>query len=162
MNNKGAVHEGAERWIGGSNPPITSWKKTTNQIYAQLPLRIGYNIPVSDQIKIKVDAGVYFAYGIGGREIVKTKTTSADVRDDEKLVYKTFDENNETYSPYNLDRKDYGAVFGVGMHYKKFIIGLDYEAGLLNIYKANQTQVPPLSGTYKNRNLALTVSYVLN
>jgi len=162
VSNKGAIFKGAERWIGGSNPPVTSWKKTTNQIYLQLPVAAGYNIHLCEQTSIKLNAGLYFAYGIGGKEIVKTKTTPSEAMKDEKFVYDTFDENNnESYSPYNLDRKDYGATFGIGFRCKKFTIGLDYELGLLNIYKVDKTELSTSAGTYKNRNLALTVGYVL-
>lgn len=158
---KGTIHKGAELWIGGSNAPVTNWEKTTNQTYLQLPLTIGYKFPLSETIKIRVNAGLYVAYGIGGTELVKTKTTPSNIMDDEKIKNKTFGHsNNGYYSPYDLDRKDYGTHIGCGVQYKKIILSLDYEMGLLNIYQTNKTDVFPSAGTYKNRNLALAAAYV--
>lgn len=62
--------------------------------------------------------------------------------------------------PIILDRKDYGATFGIGIQRKKFILSLDYEMGLLNIYETDKTESPPSPVTYKNKNTALTTGYV--
>ncbi len=162
FTNKGAKFSGAESWIGGSNPPVTNWEKTTNQAYLQIPLTIGYYFPVSNETKISVNAGPYLAYGVGGKETVKTHTTPSEAKADEKFTYNTFDKNNnETYSPFNIARMDYGAALGVGLRHKKFIIGFDYEMGLMNIFEMDQSHISSLSGKYKNRNMALTVGYVL-
>jgi|GEM_PF-463197 len=161
LSSKGTIREGEEMWIGASNPPVTNWKKMTSQVYLQLPLTIGYKTSLSSLTKVKVNAGPYFAYGITGKEIVKTKTTPSNAREDEKITNKTFNKNNNGYySPYNLNRKDYGVVFGIGIQHKKIIWGLDYEIGLLNIYETDKTEISPSPGKYKNRNLALIINYV--
>lgn len=160
LSSKGTIHEDEEIWTGGSNPPVTSWRKTTNQVYLQLPLTIGYKIALSNVTKVRVNAGPYAAVGVGGKEIVKTKTTPSGVKEDEKIKSETFDKNNNGYySPYNLNRKDYGAIFGLGLQHKKIIFGLDYEIGLLNIYEPDKTETSPSPGTYNNRNLTLTIGY---
>jgi hypothetical protein len=160
LSNKGTTHKDEETWIGGTNPPVTTWEKTTHQTYLQLPLMIGYNIPLSNITKIRINAGPYFAYGVAGKEIVETKTTPADAMESNKITNNTFNKNNNNYySPYNLDRKDYGVIFGIGIQRKKFILSLNYEMGILNIYETDKTELSPSPGTYKNKNTALTIGY---
>lgn len=160
LTTKGTRHVGAEVWIGGSNPPVTYWESTTNQVYLQLPVRLGYKISVSSQVKIRFNAGLYAAYGVGGKETIKEKTRPSSVREDQKLKYDTFGDGDRRYSPYNLKRQDYGISLGVGAEYKKAIVGLDYEAGLLNITKPDGNDLYPLPVDYRNRNLSLTVGYI--
>ena len=109
-----------------------------------------------------MNAGPYFAYGIGGKETVQTHTTPTKAMEDEIFTYDTFDDkNNETYSPYNIVRQDYGAIFGIGLRHKKFIIGFDYELGLLNTFELDKSLLTQTSGKYKNRNMTFTVDYAL-
>lgn len=160
LTTKGTKHEGAEVWIGSSTPPITYWQSTTNQVYLQLPLRVGYKINLSNLAKIRVSAGAYVAYGIGGKEIIKETTTPSSTREDEKFTSDTFGEEYRRYSPYNLKKQDYGISMGFGVEYKKFILGIDCEVGLLNISKPNKNESSPLPVDYQNRNLSLTIGYM--
>jgi hypothetical protein len=161
LTTKGTIHTGGEVWIGSSTPPITYWQSTTNQIYLQLPLRLGYKINISKLAEIRVNAGPYIAYGIGGKETIKESTTPSSVIEDEKFTSDTFGDEDRRRSPYNLKRQDYGISLGCGVKYKKVILGFDYEVGLLNISRPGKDETSPLPVDYRNRNLSLTVGYIL-
>ncbi|MGF6850346.1 hypothetical protein QFZ51_005581 [Chitinophaga sp. W3I9] len=153
---KGTIHESAERWIGGSNAPITYSKIITNQTYLQLPLLIGYKLPLTSSTRLFINAGPYIAYGIGGKEVTKNKTVHSSGKTDyEKTSTDTF---GDTRHP--LSRTDFGISSGVGVEYKRFSLGVNYEPGLINIGEIKE------EGTYserdyKNRNLSVTVGYRL-
>jgi len=156
LTTKGTVHKGAETWIGGSNPPITYWKNTTNQVYLQVPLRIGYQQKLSAVTGIFANAGGYFAYGIAGKEtlINRTVSTSGEIPD-EKIVSETFGKDLKP-----LDRPDYGLGFGIGTSYKKFTLSVEYELGLLNIGELKD-QDSFETRVYKNRNFSVTIGYII-
>ncbi|QHV99019.1 porin family protein [Spirosoma endbachense] len=160
LTTKGTRHQGAEIWIGSTTPPTTFWESTTNQVYLQLPLLLGYKINLSNLAKMRVNAGPYIAYGIGGKEIIKEKTIPASVRDDKRFTSDTFGKDYRRYSPYNLKRQDYGISLGLGIDYKKVVLSFDYQVGLLNVAEANERDTAPLPVDYRNRNLSLIVGYI--
>jgi hypothetical protein len=108
-----------------------------------------------------MNAGPYIAYGIAGKETIKERTTPSSVREDEKFTSDTFGSDDRRYSPYNLKRQDYGISLGFGVEYKKVVLGFDYEVGLLNISRPNKNESSPLPVDYRNRNLSLTIDYIL-
>ena len=86
--------------------------------YIQLPLLALYRLPIKDDVHVQVKAGGYFGYLI-----------------------------NEPESVY-VKKPDMGLMFGAGINYKKFYLGLQYELGLYEV-----------AWDCKNRNLALSVGY---
>lgn len=124
-------------------------KETVNAMYLQLPIRIGYRIPVTDAFKVNINAGPYLAYGIGGK--IKDEATIT-LRAAGETVSSTDDEKYDSFDDGRLKRFDFGLGFGVGAEFGKIGVNLGYELGLTNISDAP-------SGDLKNRNAFLTVGY---
>ncbi|MDH6354813.1 hypothetical protein M2132_001144 [Dysgonomonas sp. PH5-45] len=110
---------------------------TSNAMYLQLPIRAGYKLVSLPGLNLNVNAGPYFAHGIGGK--TKYESRIGDVK-------------NDTFSKYELKRFDVGLGFGVGAEITKFTVNLGYEFGLINISKVDVYDI-------KNRNAFLTVGY---
>lgn len=157
LTTKGTRHEGAEVWIGSTNPPVTYYETTTRQTYLQVPLKVGYQLHLNAQSALFVYAGPYAAYGIGGKEIIKSRTVSSSENiPHEKITTDTF--GDRTTATNGFTRWDYGLIFGLGTSYRKLSLAVAYEPGLANIGE-NKDSSASLDRTYKNRNLSLTVGY---
>lgn len=159
LTTKGAVHEDAELWIGSTNPATTYWKRTTNLVYLQLPLKVGYKFGISPSVKVLLNAGGYFAYGIGGKETVKQNTVPSSVRGEEKFTGDSFGTETRRRAVYDLKKEDYGLTFGTGAEYKQFSLHVDFELGLANIGKPNSQNAPGNKSEFRNRNLSVGVGY---
>ncbi|MDR1089852.1 MAG: PorT family protein [Prevotella sp.] len=105
-------------------------KITSNMMYLQLPVHVGYKLTVAEATKIVFHAGPYVAYGIGGK--------TDGVKSFQDGAYKKF---------------DFGVGLGVGAEFGKIGVDLGYDFGLANI---NDTNV---DGKIKNQNAYLTVGY---
>lgn len=157
LTTKGTIHKGAEVWIGGSNPPVTYREITTRQTYLQLPLLAGYQYHITPVYRLFVQAGPYLAYGIGGKEITKSKTIHQSEETDRKET------STDTFGKTKpgLSRTDYGLSGGLGVGFKKLALMVNYELGLTNIAPAIEEGTTSSSRNYKNRNLSITVGYRL-
>ncbi len=109
------------------------WKMNAN--YLQIPVSVAYRFPVSDNLKIDVNAGPYFAMGIGG----KYKFGGEDLGD-------VFGDKGD------CKRFDAGLRVGAGVHIQKFSVGLIYDLGLTNIAKGE-------GGKTKNGAFQISVGY---
>ncbi len=103
-----------------------------NMNYLQIPISVAYRFPVSDAFKIDVNAGPYFAMGLGG----KVKDAGVKVFGDEGFC----------------KRFDAGLRVGAGVHIQKFSVGLIYDLGLTNIAKED-------GGKIKNGSFQISVGY---
>ena len=92
-----------------------------NASFIQVPVHVGYKLPVSDAMKIVFHAGPYAAVGVAG----KTKI------DGVKLD--TFGDNGI------LKRFDFGLGLGAGIEYGKICAGLGWDFGLLDLGKYDAT-----------------------
>ena len=110
---------------------------TSNLMYLQLPIHLGYKLAVTDATKIVFHAGPYVAYGIGG----KTKISESGV----EVSVNSFGSNR-------VKRFDFGVGLGVGAEFGKIGVGLGYDFGLVNIVDVDNV-------SNKNANAYLTVGY---
>ncbi len=110
---------------------------TSNLMYLQLPIHLGYKLAVTDATKMVFHAGPYLAYGIGG----KTKISESGV----EVSVNSFGSNR-------LKRFDFGVGLGVGAEFGKIGVGLGYDFGLVNIVDVDNV-------SNKNANAYLTVGY---
>jgi len=117
-----------------------------NAGYVEIPILASYRIPVGKDMKVHLNAGPYFAYGIHGKLkplnnkeekdvapwiLVNNgngKASFADVKigDEEEDLLKLYGEDGI------MKRFDLGLNFAVGFSYQKFYAELGYEFGLLN------------------------------
>ncbi|HEY8959584.1 porin family protein [Chitinophaga sp.] len=157
LTTKGVIHEKTDIWIGGSNPPVTYSKTTTRETYLQLPLLIGYQYHITPAYRLFAQAGPYFAYGIGGKEITESKTIhQSEEIDNKKVSTDTFGEKGT-----GLSRTDCGLGGGLGVGYKRIALMISYELGLVNLAPDKEPGTTSSVRFYKNRNLSITVGYRL-
>lgn len=114
-------------------------KITANLNYLQLPIHIGYNIPVSEGLSVNLHAGPYLAYGIGGQ--TKTKVDGTEISDIDAFGDKGTNENFE-----------FGLSGGVGLGLGAININLGYEYGLSNSSKVDGISI-------HNNNAYLSLGY---
>lgn len=157
LTTKGVIHEKADLWIGSSNPPVTYSKTTTRETYLQVPLLIGYQYYITPAYRLFVQAGPYFAYGIGGKEITKSRTIhQSEEISNKKVSTATFGETGT-----GLSRTDYGLGGGLGVGYKRIALAVHYELGMLSIAPDKEPGTTSSSRQYQNRNLSITIGYRL-
>jgi len=107
--------------------------------YLEIPVLASYRIPLSDDIKIHINAGPYIAYGLGG-----------------KLKELDSDDNDDIFGSDGIaNRFDFGLNVGAGVSFKKIYAGLGYEFGLLNLGK----EIENYEYSMKTRNFFIQVGY---
>ena len=126
----------------------------SNQRYLQAPVYLGYKIDLMPGAKLVLNAGPYFAYGIGG----KTQLTG-DIIYGDMIDYSTIEE--KTFDSRGLKRFDFGVGTGIGVEFGRTILGLNYELGLKDIGPTGDPYFPFYRNSYKNRNGSLTLEYKL-
>lgn len=112
---------------------------TNNPMYIALPVVAGFGFDLGG-MKPFVNAGVYAAYGIGGK--VTTKVTGP-----------VETENSVDFFGDNVDGFDFGVRVGAGVEFsKQFIIEFNYDLGLFD-YASSDNYIA------KNNTLSLTLGY---
>ncbi len=113
---------------------------TSRPYYLEMPIHIGYRMPISSNFSVYASFGPYFALGIFGTERLSTNDISS---------------KPDTFSDDNLKRFDFGLGLKAGVamfdHYR---IYLGYDWGLVNIAQN--------SADYKvnNRNFYVGMAYM--
>ena len=123
---KGAKHE-----LG----PIET---TINLMYLQIPVHFAYKIDVMPGTRIVFHGGPYVAYGIGGSISINVPGESDSIE--------AFGDDG------GFDRFDFGLGIGVGFEFGRFLTGIGWDMGLLNISNSDE-------GTARNMNAHLTVGF---
>ncbi|MDR3047865.1 MAG: PorT family protein [Bacteroidales bacterium] len=115
--------------------PFHSSMVDINLIYLQVPLVLNYDFIISNDVTIQPLAGLYVAYGIGGK------------RETKKVA-------NSSHSPYDMgyERFDWGLKIGIGTTFHNIYAGVGYEFGLYNKVHGGYVK----SG---NRSLCLILGY---
>ena len=106
-------------------------KLTWNAVYLELPILAGYDLNVTDNLKIRFMTGPYLSYGVGGKinatgygQIMQPSGIPVEFSEKDK---------SNTFSNESLKRFDMGVLGAVGAEYNKFQLTIGYEYGLLNI-----------------------------
>ena len=148
-------------------------KVSQNLMMLQIPLTVGYRLPISKDINLTFNAGAYMALGVGARSKYNTKgiLTNPDGTTEPyqyKATYKGYDKTG-------LEHFDYGLLGGIGIEYQKFSLNVNYELGLRNLNPTSGTYLynsydngydnPPTSSKqynvpkWKNRNITISLGY---
>lgn len=115
--------------------------------YVQIPLCIGYEVYLTKQFAVNINAGLYGAYGFKGRYEHKYSKTLIDYDGSitrEPLVV----HEGETFDVDRWRRWDYGLMGSVGFIYDIFTINFNYEYGLNDVSIASWE-------TLRNRNVSV-------
>lgn len=114
-----------------------------NPMYLKLPVMGAARFNVSEGMNVVLNAGPYFAYGIGGKSKYKDKEgDEPEEKEDlfgDKGSYKRF---------------DFGLGIGAALEIEQFIISLDGSFGLTNIAKNSGDGYSP-----KNMTFGLSLGY---
>ncbi|OJU56593.1 MAG: hypothetical protein BGN96_14370 [Bacteroidales bacterium 45-6] len=119
--------------------------------YLQMPLHLGVKLPITDNTKVVLGVGPYFAYGIGGK--VKGEGTAGGITYGDKTDF--FGDNSFA------KRFDVGAGINAGLEFGKLSFSLGYDLGFLNILNKNSdnlnNQFNDSSPSLRNQSAYLTV-----
>lgn len=134
------------------------YEEKYNLNYLELPILASYRFNLSDNVQWQINAGPYFAVGVGG----KVKGTDFDGSDKFEYKYDAFgvaDEDSDEEKG-GLKRFDAGLSFGTGITYNKIYFGIKYDLGLANIAdKKAWTDENGKGQKIRNRNFAISVGY---
>lgn len=109
---------------------------SVNAMYLELPVMAAARFQVADNTNIVVNAGPYFAYGVGGK-MKQDLGSGVDARID-------------AFGSDRLKRFDAGLGVGAAAEFGHIIVGLDGQLGLIDVYKYASS---------KNINFSITVGY---
>ncbi len=151
ISSKGAKYkvEGSMDFNGDGLEDRGSIKSTWNATYLELPVLVGYKIPVSDNFAVKFMAGPYIAYGIGGK--ISSKANVSQQNSDDTYTKYNETDKVDTFSDSTLKRFDAGLVGAVAFEYSKFTFTIGYEYGLADISQG--------ANSIHNRNAFATIGY---
>ncbi len=99
----------------------TEFNVTAN--YIQLPIHLAYKKNITQSAKLFFHAGPYMAYGVGGKRQANTTINSDDYIG--KPEINTFDKH------FGYKRWDMGVGLGVGVEFKKIVIDIGWDMGLM-------------------------------
>ena len=108
---------------GADAPPTKNDNMETNihLVYLEMPLDVTYRATISDNWQIKMAAGPYFAYGIGGDTEVKSSNFHTTIG------------SFSGESP--MRRFDAGLNAQIVFEYKRVFMGLNWDMGFVPIHK---------------------------
>ena len=119
----------------GAKSSDEGWEQKINMNYLQIPISVAYRFPLSETVKLDINAGPYVALGVGG------KIKFSESGDSEEI--KAFG------SEGLCKRFDAGLRFGAGVHIRKFTVGLCYDLGLANIARESGEGVKIKNGSFQ-------------
>jgi hypothetical protein len=122
----------------GSNYKIDSVEFSLSPIYIEVPLIAVYSFG-SDEIKISLFAGPYFACGVGGYKIAPGGELQ--------------DINYGSGESSDLKSLDFGFNFGAGVNIRGLLISARYGIGLINIAPESTTDLE-----MKNNVIGISIS----
>lgn len=112
-----------------------------NPAYIQLPVHVGYMLPVSKEVRLVFHGGPFIAYGVGGRN--KREWSNGNK-----------DEIDYFSDAGHVSKFDFGIGLGVNAEYNRFVASLGYDRGLRNFNpQAND-------GKTRTSNFYFTVGYL--
>ncbi|SHF59800.1 porin family protein [Dysgonomonas macrotermitis] len=133
--------------------------------YLQLPIAVGYRLPLSPKFNLTFKTGVYVAYGLGAsvREETYAQYSSDGPISNNNINYEySVNKYSGTDVFGGVERFDYGLLAGAGVEYKRISLNVDWEMGLRS-YGSNSSYgaADLISRGYgwKNRNITLSAGY---
>ncbi len=129
FNNTWSLQSGLNLVSKGCKAGDSDAKTTFNPLYLELPILAGLRLHTANNFDVLFKAGPYLAYGIGGK--IKAGGESVGAFDDEAL--KKFDA---------------GLELGVGFEFNKFVLGLDSQFGMTNVFDGGGLTKPKNISTF--------------
>lgn len=133
--------------------------------YLEVPVMIGYRIPIASNIHLTPSIGTYFSWGVNGYGEFEKSTTSNTPNESMNLTewsnpfeshyYNTAE--SERKLAYAFNRFDTGLRFGLNAEIGRVSMSFNYDLGLKSMWKGFMD-----AGLYhqlKNRNATLAIGY---
>lgn len=140
---KGAKAKYEPSWYARAGKTEVKEKKVAmNMNYLQIPVLASYRYNLGRNTKLYINAGPYFALGVGGKIEFRNRETDVFGDGEEQL---------------GLRRFDTGLTFGTGFSFDQIYVGLNYDLGLFNIADKDVWE-----DYLKVRNRSLNISVGLN
>lgn len=123
--------------------------------FLQVPITLGYRLPISKHANLTLNAGVYAGVGLfssgsyskwNNKITVDNEGNTSDYKDDVQHG--------------NLDKAgnlDFGLMGGIGLEYKKFSYNVNYEHGLVN--QSGKAYKKLGGSSLKQNNISFSVGY---
>lgn len=124
---------GLEYTVKGVKLELNPNDQNVTAAYVQLPVAAAFKLPITEDMKLLVSAGLYFAYGIHGK--IKQGSWEQD-----------------TFSGVALKKFDSGVVIGAAIEWQKWCFSLGSELGVVNIMQKNNDKA-------KTTNFTLSAGY---
>ncbi|WP_301703925.1 outer membrane beta-barrel protein [uncultured Parabacteroides sp.] len=133
--------------------------------YLEVPVMIGYRIPIASNIHLTPSIGTYFSWGVNGYGEFEKSTTSNTPNESMNLTewsnpfeshyYNTAE--SERKLAYAFNRFDTGLRFGLNTEIGRVSMSFNYDLGLKSMWKGFMD-----AGLYhqlRNRNATLAIGY---
>ena len=133
--------------------------------YLEVPVMIGYRIPIASNIHLTPSIGTYFSWGVNGYGEFEKSTTSNTPNESMNLTewsnpfeshyYNTAE--SERKLAYAFNRFDTGLRFGLNAEIGRVSMSFNYDLGLKSMWKGFMD-----AGLYhqlRNRNATLAIGY---
>lgn len=130
--------------------------------YLELPVMVGYRMPVAEHVYLVPQVGAYFACGVNGYAEFN-ESSSLGIGNTDGVWYNPFEqfdlknEKKEYIEPF--ERFDAGLRFALSADVYKFNLSLAYDLGLKRTHKHFD---PEHYFKYRNRSVAVTLGYKFN
>ena len=121
-----------------------------NEQYLKLPLYAAFRKNISDNLNFKIGIGPYFSYGIGGKS-KRTLNSGVFGGGNTEREWDTFGDDIES-----LNRFDFGAGLIADIEYNKFVLGVGFESGIVNLMYKKEYLNP---FEYRNVNISISIGY---
>lgn len=129
--------------------------------YVEIPLMVGYRIPVMNNVYIVPAVGAYFACGAGGYaevDVIVSNENGTGRYPDNWNPYKDFRMEWLADTKINaFDRFDSGLHFGLSGEISRFVISFAYDLGLKKVWSGFDTESYK-TDTHKMKNRTATFS----
>ena len=126
--------KGATTEDEADNADVTA-KSNTSLNYLELPLHVGYEVNVSEDMGILFEVGPYFSYMLGGNTSFEIEGDDAvgEAPDDVTIEAGEFPADGGEENTGYLNPLDVGVNIGAGATISNFYVGLFYGLGITNI-----------------------------
>lgn len=107
---------------------IVDIKTTIDANYIQVPLNIGFEVPLAKELFFNMHAGVFVAYGFKG-----TKKQRGFTSEKGGSMLNQDQPTTDTFSGTSLKKWDYGIGANIGFVYDIYVLRVQYDHGLADV-----------------------------
>ena len=163
LTKKGLKQHNTERVIGDESigEYIENDVETILDVnYMQVPVMLGFEIPLSRSVSINLYGGLYGGYAFKGYIVPRRGTITYWTAGIPETV--TYDDDDiDIFDSRRIKRFDYGAIGSVGIVWDIYSLSFNYEHGLYDIADVNsfKNEQTGLKTALKNRSMSVALGF---